>query len=607
MPNRGLVEVTIGNIVRDLPDISYKQVIFEAIVNSIQAGADAININIISNSLDYDKKDNIKKYIDEIQIKDNGEGFTQKNIDVFKEYKTQNKIELGCKGVGRFLYLKLFNKVEIESLDKKIFFSTDQGVVVHKSENKIVETIIKLIQLKQKIIADYDSLKHDIFEHLLPYFKLLSDENKQVIIKVYENNVLKFSISSHEIPTFESREFKIKSHKFLISYVFGQADLPNEGYFCANKRVVIKNSALDSNKKVKFFRQFNIFFLMESEYLDNNVNDTRDDFTIYPRRSKEKDLFGNISWDDIKNEIRNQIKNIAREKEIDIDKIASENLSKAIDSVPYLAYYLKDNIDVLDEQELITEAKKRLEEDKKFIREHTDEKDNGKYRKKLSIVTQSELAEYIYDREKIIQRLKQLVDENSLEKEIHDLFMKRKTSDETGDYRTNHLWLFDDKFMTYDKVFSDKQIKEIFPKLSENLDRPDLLSIVSNTYEKSDITDIVVIELKRPDEKITPAGAEEQLLDYANYINESFEDKKIRIWTYAFLKFEEPTERRLTSKGYNRVFTNAEYPLYYRSYPEENTIINFIDYKTIAYNAELRNQTFLNILKGVSFSREQND
>ena len=603
MSNKGLVEVTIGNIVRDLPDTNYKQALFEAIVNSIQAGADTININMVSNSLDYDKKDNVKKYLDSIYIEDNGEGFTQKNIDAFKEYKTQNKIELGCKGIGRFLYLKTFGMVEIESLNKKIIFSINHGVEVNQLDKMTNKTVVKLLKPKQKVIIDYKNLKSSIFEHLLAYFKLLSDENRHIKIEVYENKVFKFSISSRDIPEFESREFQIKTHKFCMSFVFGHTDLPKEGYYCANKRVVIKNSDLDTNKKVKLFKQFDIFFLLESDYLNNNVNETRDDFTIYPKLKNEKDLFGSLSWEEIKKEVRNQIKKIAYDKQIDIEKIASENLRKAISSVPYLAFYLKENVDVLGEEELIIEAKKRLEDDKKYIREHTNRED-GKYKKKLSIVTQSELAEYIFDREKIIERLKQLIDEKSLEKEIHDLFMKRKTADDKGDYRTNHLWLFDDKFMTYDKVFSDKQIKEIFPKLSENIDRPDLLSIVSNTYDKNDITDIVVIELKRPDEKITPARAEEQLLDYANYINESFEDKKIRIWTYAFLKFEESTERRLTSKGYNRVFTNAEYPLYYRSYPEENTIINFIDYKTVAYDAELRNQTFLNILKGTSYIGE---
>ena len=104
--------------------------------------------------------------------------------------------------------------------------------------------------------------------------------------------------------------------------------------------------------------------------------------------------------------------------------------------------------------------------------------------------------------------------------------------------------------MSYNKVFSEAQLKDMFPKLIDNLERPDILSIgemniISNTYEKEDITDIVIIELKKASKKITPARAEEQLIDYAGYINESYEDMKVRIWTYSFLKFDEKTENNL--------------------------------------------------------------
>ncbi len=152
--------------------------------------------------------------------------------------------------------------------------------------------------------------------------------------------------------------------------------------------------------------------------------------------------------------------------------------------------------------------------------------------------------------------------------------------------------------MSYNKIFSDKRIKDIFPKLSDNLDRPDLLSIISNTYEKDKITDIVVIELKRADKKITPAGAEEQLLKYARYINGAYSNNPIRIWSYAFLKFDEETVYNLEDKDYNKIPTHSEYPIYYKYHEKRNTIINFLDYKAIAYDADTRHKTFMKILRG---------
>jgi len=238
----------------------------------------------------------------------------------------------------------------------------------------------------------------------------------------------------------------------------------------------------------------------------------------------------------------------------------------------------------------------KLEEDKKLLREQNKKIDN--YQQLLSIVTQSELAEYIFDRQRTIERLKKLTDDNAREKEIHNLFMKKYTEDNEQDYRTNNLWLFDDRFMTYDKVFSEAQVKDIFPELGSNVDRLDIISIVSNTYQKELITDIVIIELKRPDENITPEGAEAQLLKYARYINQSNLKSKIRIWTYAFLKFNQEIDDDLDDKDYNKIPTQWEHPIYYKYHEKRNTIINFMDYRALAYDADIRNKTFMKILNG---------
>jgi hypothetical protein len=332
--------------------------------------------------------------------------------------------------------------------------------------------------------------------------------------------------------------------------------------------------------------------------MDNNVNSTRDDFTIFPVFKNSHDLFNSLSWKEIQNELKNQIREISLSNGIDIKKIADENLNAAIKEAPFLAYYLQDNDNDEDSSTLKKKAKKKLEDDKEFLRNNLGNI-NNEYQNKLSIITQSELSEYIFDRQKTIERLKHLTnDEQVLEKEIHNLFMKQSTKDENQNYKSNNLWLFDDRFMIYDKVFSEKQIKEIFPKLSENIDRPDILSIVSNTDKKDDITDIVIIELKSPNKNITPAGAEEKLLKYSRYVHESNFKNKIRIWTYAFLKYNNNTDSLLGDKDYNKIPTHSEYPIYYKYHGKRNTIINFMDFRALAFDADTRNKTFMKILEG---------
>jgi len=589
----GKVEASIANIVNDLPNISWQHILYEAITNAIQANATKIKINFIENGLELE---DTKKYIEKIIVEDNGEGFNDKNTKSFKEYKTQLKRKLGCKGIGRFLFLKEFDEVLIESLDKKIRFVIDNDILEEPLEEKLDKTIIILNKPKKSFVINLDDLKKDIEEHFIAYFKLLNDKNISIKIEIYENGNKKLYISNRDIPLFKSKEFKINSHEFIISYLFNHDKFYNEGYYCAGHRVVKKNSELENKKKFKFFKDFKFLFLFESDYFDNNVNDTRDDFTIYPKK-KEQVMFHNLSWEDIHEELRRQIQIIAKENGIDIEKISIENLREAINLKPYLGLYLKDNENFLDTQTLINRAEKELHNDKEFLRKNKFKKEE--FYKKLSFVTQTELAEYMYDRQKLIDRLKQLADDNnSIEAEIHNLFMKKGTEDESENYKTNALWLFDDRFMSYNKIFSDKRIKDIFPKLSDNLDRPDLLSIYSNTYSKDEITDIVVIELKRADKNITPAGAEEQLLKYARYINSTYLNNPIRIWSYAFLKFDEETVYNLEDKDYNKIPTHSEYPIYYKYHEKRNTIINFLDYKAIAYDADTRHKTFMKILRG---------
>ena len=588
----GKVVASIETIVNDLKPITWKQVLYEAVTNALQANATEIKINFIQNSLDLD---NTAKYIDSLVVEDNGDGFNEANTKSFREYRSTYKKHLGCKGIGRFLFLKLFEKVEIKSLDKNIIFVINRDIEVLKTSNLYKKTAVSFLHPKDKFTVNYKVFKDDLKNHFLAYFKLLSDEKRSIKISICENKKIHSIVESDDIPDFKDKIFKIGSHEFKLSYIL---DFNADGYYCAGNRVVIKNSELENSKKFKFFQGVNILYLLSSDYLDKSVNNTRDDFNIYPKQ-KNQDLFNSLSWREIQNEVKEQIKTIAKENNIEIDKLAQENLQRAKEEAPFLIYYLQDNEANQESKVLIKEAKKRLEKDKSFLRDSKNES-NDEYQDKLAIVTQSELTEYIYDRQKKINLLKKLTDEKALEKEIHNLFMQQRTSDKQEDYRTNNLWLFDDRFMSYNKVFSDKQIREIFPQLSQNLDRPDILSLISNSYEKDEITDVVIIELKKADEKITPSRAEEQLIDYAGYINEAYQDRKIRIWTYAFLKFDKKTENSLRNKDYNRVLTKSQYPIYYKPFNVVNAIINFVDYKALADDAENRNRTFMKILGGVS-------
>lgn len=583
------INTNIRAVVEDLKNIKVENVIFETIMNAIQANATHIELRITAFDIDNENK---TPYIDKIEVIDNGEGFNEKNIQSFRKYRTDYKKSLGCKGIGRFIYLKLFENVKIVSNNKEFDFNYN-GMTIPKEREFYDKTRIILLDPdpKSKLYIDFSKIKEQIREHFLAYFKT---ENKNIEIVIYKNDKKIDIVKSNDIPDFKKKEFEIKGYSFTISYLFGE-NVDNEGFYIANGRVVIKNSDLDKNVRLILPKELKIYYILESEYFDKNVNDERNELQIYPKQVDALKYY-DLNWNEIHNELENQLKKICKEHNFDIEDKIRENRKKSVEELPYLGAYF-ENRSELNLNDMLENAKKEFNEDKNFLRDIKNKTDKD-YEIKLTKVTQAELAEYIFDRNKLIQQLKGFVKEENIESEIHNLFMRKKTSNDKQNYKTNNVWLFDDRFMCYDKIFSDTQIKDIFPELSEQLkSRPDVLSIISNTYDEKKITDVLLIEFKRPEENITPAGAEEQLLKYGRYINLT-ERNDIRIWAYAFLKFSDETLELLQDKAYNKIYTSSNYPICYKYHEARNMIINFMDYNSLICDAENRNQLFLSILTG---------
>ena len=105
--------VTTRQIVKRLAEnFRLTSILEEAITNSIQAHA--TEIEIYFETLPIDLTEETRK-VKIFSIIDNGDGFTDKNIDSFNHYLSDYKEALGCKGIGRFTYLTICEKVKFKS------------------------------------------------------------------------------------------------------------------------------------------------------------------------------------------------------------------------------------------------------------------------------------------------------------------------------------------------------------------------------------------------------------------------------------------------------------------------------------------------------------
>lgn len=102
--------------------------LYEAVINSIQSIEDAnISNGKIEIVIEREKQMNFFEQwetdVENIVINDNGIGFNDDNYNSFDTYASEFKIQKGCKGVGRMMWLKAFCEVSVESIfdemDKK--------------------------------------------------------------------------------------------------------------------------------------------------------------------------------------------------------------------------------------------------------------------------------------------------------------------------------------------------------------------------------------------------------------------------------------------------------------------------------------------------------
>lgn len=111
---------------------TYLTPIIEAVCNSIDSignrpngSIDIIAIRDGQKSFN-DKEDSACGSIIGFDVIDNGVDFTETNRDSFDTYLSGHKYESGGKGFGRFMYLKYFQKVSVESyykLEKNVGFA----------------------------------------------------------------------------------------------------------------------------------------------------------------------------------------------------------------------------------------------------------------------------------------------------------------------------------------------------------------------------------------------------------------------------------------------------------------------------------------------------
>lgn len=496
-----------------------------------------------------------------IVVEDNGIGLTDDNLTSFTEADSDHKLDIGGKGIGRFVCLKAFKWMEISSTFfengtfKKRALSlknTKQGFENYVETDATVhkyQTICTLHEFALEFQRNTTKKMSEIADAIITHFQLyfITEQIPHIVIR-NQNNVQidlnnRYSLSFSD--KVQNDEFAIGDDIFKIYLSKSNSSKSHRLHFCAHNRSVIdewlgkkiielgKKPILDNGSEFFYYAAFVV-----SDLLDNSVNNERTNFA-FPTNETEEDDEDTSDTDEISlSKIRrysiNAIENLISDYINEVRTLKVETYRTVIEAeLPQYRAVLhrkteeikklqtglsKQNLDIelyKIEAEWKTEVKKQgveLIEKKKDIT-NLDEyyKLYEGYLTELNDIGQSELSRYIIHRKSVIDLLDTLIckegenDKYANEDLVHSLFFPIRTTSDIVPYNKQNLWMIDEKLSYHTYLASDKTFNSMENiEVSEHSeDRPDML-IFSNAFAFATETDapynaITIIEFKKPE------------------------------------------------------------------------------------------------------------
>ena len=536
--------------------------ILEAIVNSIQAIAERkarypevrfdgkieVKFTRESNLLKESESRETAPRIVKVEIIDNGVGFDLENMEAFMETDTDHKADIGGKGVGRLSWLKAFKSVSVNSVyidedknqTRREFSFTEKTKEV---DEKVTDAKGK--EFKTSIIlsdANDDFKKHfpvglnvwadRILRHCLMYF--FDKQNCPQIILQDEKDTFNLNREFNDkIADFQQQsELLIGDKKFILKHMQAKREILDKHLIVlfGNRRAVAEH---DISKKLVDIAEVTLegdnkyLCLVESKYLDENVDMNRLAFDLPETEQKQTDMFSTISIEQIVVEITKVID--AKLKAI-LEPIRAEKTNRIKSYIqhraPRYGHLLRHKQDEMknlingtdekiDEQlyrlerQFDDEERKKRKEIEKGLKDNTISKEEYKARfkecvERVTDANKSRLAEYVVHRKSIIELFEKGMqigndDKYSKENYMHGLIYPMRATSEEIDKDDQNLWLIDERLSYFFYASSDIPFNNNSKERRTDImlfDKP--ISFVDEKNDGTAYDKVVVFELKKP-------------------------------------------------------------------------------------------------------------
>ena len=563
--------------------------VFEAVVNSIHSieetnnttdGKIVLRINrTTQGSLDLDAKS--QSPIIGFTIIDNGCGFDEANFKSFETLDSDHKIDKGCRGVGRLMWLKVFGLVEVEShffdvdgeLKKRIFRFDDKwgvhGEKVLEATYQKPGTIIKLLDFdenfRKQVPAKGQSIANQLLEHVLWYFVRQGSAPKILLEDADEVFDLDLLLQEHMHASAFLETIKIRGHQFELTHIKFRASVNKKHQLalCAANRLVKEESIQGKipglyGKISDVSGEFTYTCYISSDYLNQHVRSERTSFDI---AEDVEDMLNEVSFKDIREAV------LIRTKEY-LQDVLAENVSagrRRVDDfinnhAPRyrpIANYVAEEFLIVDpeksdkelelhlhaqwyevERQLVSEGHDiMLPQNKEHVEEYKERL--GDYLRKAGDIKKSDLANYVSHRKVIIDLLQKSIErledgKYAREDMIHELIMPMRKDSVEVFLDSCNLWLIDERLAFHNYLASDKTLNSTPITGNESTKEPDLLSLrvfdnplLVNDQISFPLAAITVIEIKRPMRNDMREGEDKDPIDQALSYLERIREGKV--------------------------------------------------------------------------------
>jgi hypothetical protein len=558
----------IANKVRNtkLPRTKPLMPLFEVISNSIHAINEAkknkllldngtIRIRLIRTGDEetLSSLEDIDKYpVNSMLVTDDGIGLNDENLNCFIETDTDHKLEMGGKGVGRFVCLKAFKKLKIKSHYSKNgsiiyrefeFRNTKEGfhdfIENAKPLVKTIGTVVLLSDFKDEYQKNAPQPIFEIARAIVTHFQLYFIQNCAPQIIIENQNNIEVNLNNLFKSEFEkdikSKEFWIGENNFTLYLTKTFNSQSHKLHFCAHNRSVkeegLYNRIVDLGKYSVKTEDENFYYqaFVVGEILNEYVDIERFGFT-FPNDEDNDEETEEITLSKIRNgailcieELLSDYLNRVREEKVEKYKpIISEEFPQYMSTFKYKSEEIKKlppnlskakldiefyRIESNWKLEVKVEGQKLLDEKKDITNLDDYKLRYEKFLTEFNEIGKSDLARYIVHRKAVIELLNDLIgkginDKFTNEDIIHSVFFPIRASSDEIPHNKQNLWLLDEKLNYHSFLASDQSFESI-KELDRNTDsRADLLifhdAFAFTEEEYPPFNSFTIVEFKKP-------------------------------------------------------------------------------------------------------------